>query len=79
MKTALVAGASGLAGRAMVDRLLEDGGFHVLALARRANDLFSNTDGVTPLACDLRDAEAVAFLVRPEGDRLRARGAPAGP
>jgi len=65
MKTALVAGASGLAGRAMVDHLLNEGGYNVLALARRANDIFQDVEGVTPLVCDLLDTNSVATALEP--------------
>ncbi len=65
MKTALVAGASGLAGRAMVDHLLHVGGYTILALARSAGDLFQNVDGVVPLACDLLDADSVSAALAP--------------
>lgn len=65
MKTALVVGASGLAGRAIIDRLLHEGEFRIVALARRANDLFGDMDGVEPLACDLLDAASVTAAVKP--------------
>lgn len=65
MKTALVAGASGLAGRAMVDRLLNKGDYKVLALARHAQDVFQDVEGVEPLACDLLDASSVAEALAP--------------
>jgi len=64
-KTALVAGASGLAGRAMVDHLLNEEGYTVLALARRANEIFRDVEGVEPLACDLLDASSVAEALAP--------------
>ncbi|WP_371030914.1 SDR family oxidoreductase [Pseudoclavibacter sp. JSM 162008] len=49
-KTALVVGASGITGSALVDRLTEDG-WEVLALSRSA----ASTDRVRGIAADLRD------------------------
>ncbi len=49
----------------MVDHLLHVGRFNVLALARRADDLFQNVEGVTPLACDLLDAASVSAALAP--------------
>ncbi len=49
----------------MIDRLRQEGGYTILALARRAHDLFHNVEGVVPLACDLLDADAVSKALEP--------------
>jgi nucleoside-diphosphate-sugar epimerase len=55
IKTALVVGASGIAGSA-TSRLLVDQGAEVLGLARRPQP----QDGVTPVAADLQDPASLA-------------------
>ncbi|MBD7996185.1 SDR family oxidoreductase [Arthrobacter sp. Sa2CUA1] len=55
--TALVAGATGIAGAALVD-LLADRGWNVLALSRKATA--GVRPGVTPIAADLTSAESLA-------------------
>jgi nucleoside-diphosphate-sugar epimerase len=51
-KVALVAGASGVAGRGIVDYLISDGGWEVIALARKPYD---SVDRVRFLSVDLLD------------------------
>lgn len=55
-KTAVVAGASGLIGRRIVDQLLADGGWNVTGLARRAQ----TRPGMQWIAVDLADRNDVA-------------------
>jgi len=55
-KTAVVAGASGLIGRRIVDQLLADGGWKVTGLARRAQ----SRPGMQWIAVDLADRNDVA-------------------
>jgi nucleoside-diphosphate-sugar epimerase len=85
-KTALVVGASGIAGIAIAD-LLVSKGWHVYGLARRPGE----RTGVTPVAADLQDAEATkaalagvnpdavfitTWLRRPtEAENIRVNGA----
>lgn len=64
-KTVLVAGASGIAGRALVDQLRAGGDSEVLALARNAAAVFPKGDGVTPISCDLSDRFATAAALAP--------------
>jgi nucleoside-diphosphate-sugar epimerase len=54
MKTAVIAGVGGVAGRGLVDRLAAHGGWNVIGLARRPPDL----PGVRTIAVDLLDANA---------------------
>ena len=51
-RTALVAGASGLVGRCIVDQLRHDGGWNIIGLGRRAQTM----DGVRWIAVDLANA-----------------------
>jgi len=60
-RTALVVGASGITGTALVEALTRDG-WEVLALSRRA----SSTPGVRGVAADLRSAESLAEALRDE-------------
>ncbi|MET1053253.1 MAG: SDR family oxidoreductase [Mycetocola sp.] len=60
-KTALVVGASGITGSALVDRLSRDG-WEVLALSRRA----TSTDAVRGIAADLRDPESLRTALAAE-------------
>ncbi|UPO77073.1 SDR family oxidoreductase [Arthrobacter sp. Helios] len=57
--TALVAGATGIAGAALVD-LLADRGWNVLALSRKANSEAQARPGVTPVAADLTSSESLS-------------------
>jgi uncharacterized protein YbjT (DUF2867 family) len=50
--TAIVAGASGLVGRCIVDELLKRGGWTIIGLGRRAQTM----PGVHWIAVDLADA-----------------------
>ena len=64
MRTVVVAGARGVVGSAVVDRLLERGDCHVVALSRREPDLAA---APTPgryrhVPVDLRDAQAAAAV-----------------
>jgi len=58
-KTAIVTGASGGIGRASAEALVR-AGFTVFGTSRKASN---GPDGVTMLACDVTDGEAVAALV----------------
>ena len=60
--TALVVGATGIAGSALVDRLTAEG-WQVLALSRRPG---AERDGVRWLSADLTSAEALAAVLAPE-------------
>ncbi|OMH23653.1 NAD-dependent dehydratase [Tersicoccus phoenicis] len=60
-RTALVVGASGITGSALVDRL-RDAGWEVLALSRRA----SSSAGVRGIAADLRDPESLRTALADE-------------
>ncbi|PPG39647.1 SDR family oxidoreductase [Pseudoclavibacter sp. RFBA6] len=60
-RTALVVGASGITGSALVDRLTEDG-WEVLALSRSA----ASTDRVRGIAADLRDPESLKAALASE-------------
>ena len=57
-RTALVAGATGIAGAALVDLLAEEG-WTVLALSRRAGSSGAPRPGVVPLAADLTSPESL--------------------
>jgi nucleoside-diphosphate-sugar epimerase len=57
---ALVVGVTGISGGNLAQRLLSDG-WHVTGLSRRPD---TAADGITPLAADLLDADAVAAAVR---------------
>jgi nucleoside-diphosphate-sugar epimerase len=61
-RTALVVGATGIAGSALVEKLTADG-WPVLALSRRPG---AARDGVRWLPADLTSAEAVAAALAPE-------------
>jgi nucleoside-diphosphate-sugar epimerase len=56
-RTALVVGASGITGSAIVSQLLEDGGWRILALSRRAPAAHPQVEHV---AADLRDPDDLA-------------------
>lgn len=58
-KTAIVTGASGGIGRASAEALVR-AGFTVFGTSRKAS---SGPDGMTMLACDVTDGEAIAALV----------------
>lgn len=60
-RTALVVGASGITGSAIVSHLLAEGGWHILALSRRAP---AADPRVTHVPADLRDAEDLAHALR---------------
>jgi len=60
-RTALVVGASGITGTALVERLTADG-WDVLALSRRA----SSAPGVRGIAADLRSADSLAEALADE-------------
>lgn len=61
-RTALVVGATGIAGSALVDTLTT-AGWSVIALSRRPG---ANRDGVRWLSADLTSAESVAAVLAPE-------------
>jgi nucleoside-diphosphate-sugar epimerase len=61
-RTALVVGATGIAGSALVDELTAEG-WPVLALSRRAG---AARDGVRWLSADLTSAESLAAVLAPE-------------
>ncbi len=61
-RTALVVGATGIAGSALVDTLTTEG-WSVLALSRRPG---ARRDGVRWLSADLTSAESVAAVLAPE-------------
>lgn len=61
-RTALVVGATGIAGSALVDTLTS-AGWKVLALSRRPG---ANRDGVRWLSADLTSAESVTAVLAPE-------------
>jgi nucleoside-diphosphate-sugar epimerase len=63
-RRALVVGVTGISGGNLARRLLADGGWQVAGLCRRPQGL---PEGVTPLAADLEDPEAVASVVRGTG------------
>jgi len=60
-RTALVVGASGITGSALVARLVSEG-WAVVALSRRA----SSSEGVRGVAADLRDADSLAAALADE-------------
>ncbi len=60
-RTALVVGATGIAGRATCQRLVDDG-WVVLGLSRRSS---SDVEGVQPVLADLTDAESLAAALAP--------------
>lgn len=64
---AVVAGATGAIGQAMVDRLRSDPGIdHIVALARsvdRLASLYANSDRITRLPCDITDEDCLARAV----------------
>jgi nucleoside-diphosphate-sugar epimerase len=60
-RTALVVGASGITGSALVEQLVRDG-WEVLALSRRA----TSAQGVRGIAADLRDADSLAAALTDE-------------
>ena len=59
VRTALVVGATGVAGSALVDDLAARPGWHVIALAWDAKQSPETPANVTPLAVDLFDREAL--------------------
>ena len=69
-KTALIAGASGIVGRGIAERLVGDG-WRVLCASRSGGGHLPGTEGV---AVDLLDAEACARAVAPHaGITFRTR------
>ena len=61
-RTALVVGATGIGGSALVDQLADDG-WHVLALSRTAGP---EREGVRWISADLRSADALTEALAPE-------------
>lgn len=65
----VVGGGTGALGRAVVDRMLQEGR-HVVVPVRRADDAPTLPQGVIAVRCDLTQAEDVAAL----REQVRARG-----
>src|SRR6201992_592576 len=60
MKTALIVGASGMVGGNLASLLVSEKDWKLYGMARRPGE----RAGVTPIAVDLRDAEAVKAAVK---------------